>query len=85
MKDFKRKALRELGKIQRAWPEFRYRTVPGYLVLILTRPRIEPISQHPCEAGSFHAETAPPRPRICAETAPPRPRICAETAPPTYR
>ena len=35
-------SLRELGKIQRAWPDLHYRTVKGALVLSPSPPRIPP-------------------------------------------
>ena len=39
---FRRDCLRELQKIQRAWPDLHYRTVKGALVLSPSPPRIPP-------------------------------------------
>ena len=39
---FRRDCLRELDKIQRAWPDLHYRTVKGALVLSPSPPRIPP-------------------------------------------
>ena len=39
---FRRDCLRELQKIQRAWPDLHYRTVKGALVLSSSPPRIPP-------------------------------------------
>ena len=40
---FRTKCLRELKKINTAWPTLNYRTVPGGLVLKPSRPRIAPV------------------------------------------
>ena len=39
---FRTKCLRELGKIQRAWPDLHYRPVKGALVIEPSPPRIPP-------------------------------------------
>ena len=41
VRNFQRKSLRELKKIEMAWPELNYSTEPGVLVLLPTRPQIE--------------------------------------------
>ena len=42
VRNFRTKCLRELVKIKTAWPEFRYSTVKGYLVLFPSRTLISP-------------------------------------------
>ena len=43
--DFRRKVLRELKKIQLAWPDLHYSTVPGALILLPSTPTIAPLNQ----------------------------------------
>ena len=43
---FRRDCLRELQKIQRAWPDLHYRTVKGALLLSPSPPRIAPPNMH---------------------------------------
>ena len=45
VKDFRRQCLREIKKIKRAWPDLKYRTVPGGLVIKPCPPRIPPSTQ----------------------------------------
>ncbi len=40
--DFRKDCLRELQKIQRAWPDLHYKTVKGALLLSPSPPRIAP-------------------------------------------
>ena len=47
IKIFRRQALRELKKIQIAWPELNYTTVPGLLILHPSTPAIPPASRRP--------------------------------------
>ena len=47
VKIFRRQALRELKKINLAWPELNYSTVPGVLILHPSAPAIPPASGHP--------------------------------------
>ena len=42
---FRRKVLRELKKIQLAWPELNYSTAPGVLILLPSTPVIAPLNQ----------------------------------------
>lgn len=42
VKDFRKDALRELGKIRVAWPQLRYSTPKGFLVLRPSPPRVSP-------------------------------------------
>ena len=42
VKDFRKDALRELGKIRIAWPQLSYSTPKGYLVLRPSSPRVSP-------------------------------------------
>ena len=39
---FRTDCLRELQKIQRAWPDLHYRTVKGALLVLPSAPRIAP-------------------------------------------
>ena len=48
---FRTKCLRELQKIQHAWPDLHYRTVKGRLVLLPSAPRIQPSQLHLVDAG----------------------------------
>ena len=45
VQDFRRKILRELKKIQIAWPELNYATVRGFLILHPSTPVITPTDQ----------------------------------------
>ena len=45
VKDFRRQCLREMKKIERAWPDLEYRTVRGGLVIEPCPPRIPPSTQ----------------------------------------
>ena len=45
VQDFRRKVLRELKKIQIAWPELNYATVRGFLILRPSTPVIAPTDQ----------------------------------------
>lgn len=42
VKDFRKDALRELGKIRVAWPQLRFSTPKGFLVLRPSPPRVSP-------------------------------------------
>ena len=42
VQNFRRKALRELGKIKTAWPDLNYSTAKGVLVLLPSKPAIAP-------------------------------------------
>ena len=46
VQDFRRKVLRELKKIQIAWPELNYATVRGFLILHPSTPVIAPSDHH---------------------------------------
>ena len=46
VQDFRRKVLRELKKIQLAWPELNYSTAPGFLILHPSTPAILPSDHH---------------------------------------
>ena len=48
---FRTKCLRELQKIQSAWPDLHYRTVKGGLVLLPSPPRIPPSQLRLVDAG----------------------------------
>ena len=87
VKDFKRKALRELGKIPAGLAGVQVPHGAG-LPRADTDAAANRADFHntPVKRGVFHAETAPPPGHESAQKRPPpRPRICAETAPPTYR
>ena len=43
IQNFRRKVLRELGKIKIAWPDLNYSTAKGVLVLLPSRPAITPV------------------------------------------
>ena len=43
--DFRKDCLRELKKIQLAWPELNYATAKGVLVLLPSAPAIAPLNQ----------------------------------------
>ena len=45
VRNFQRKALRELKKIKIAWPGLNYTTAPGLLILHPSIPAITPIEQ----------------------------------------
>ena len=47
--DFRKDCLRELQKIQRAWPDLHYQTVKGALLLSPSPPRIVPSQLRPVE------------------------------------
>ena len=42
VQNFRRKVLRELGKIKTAWPDLNYATAKGVLVLLPSKPAIAP-------------------------------------------
>ena len=48
---FRTKCLRELQKIQRAWPNLHYRTVKGGLVVLPSPPAIAPSQLRLVDAG----------------------------------
>ena len=48
---FRRDMLRELRKIQTAWPEFKFETPSGRLRLLPTPPRIAPLDRKPSTAS----------------------------------
>ena len=43
IQNFRRKVLRELGKIKIAWPDLNYSTAKGVLVLLPSKPAITPV------------------------------------------
>ena len=45
VRNFQRKAIRELKKIKLAWPGLNYSTAPGVLILHPSTPKIAPINQ----------------------------------------
>ena len=45
VRNFQRKAIRELKKIKMAWPGLNYSTAPGVLILHPSTPKIAPINQ----------------------------------------
>ena len=45
VRNFQRKAMRELKKIKLAWPELNYTTAPGLLILHPSIPAIAPLNQ----------------------------------------
>ena len=45
VRDFRRKALRELKKIKIAWPDLNYATAKGVLILSPSKPAITPAQQ----------------------------------------
>ena len=45
IQNFRRKVLRELKKIQIAWPDLNYATAPGLLILHPSTPAIAPLNQ----------------------------------------
>ena len=47
VKVFRRKVLRELIKIQAAWPDLNYATAPGVLILLPSTPAIAPVAASP--------------------------------------
>ena len=45
VRNFQRKAMRELKKIKLAWPGLNYTTAPGVLILLPSTPAIAPLNQ----------------------------------------